>query len=168
VDTTSRPVDTAPSNLRAWRRMGRVAGFVAGLWLLAGTVLYLLDAAGLLGSGPDYHATSAGPTADQATYFSAYFAHQPRIVWDIMARDTILPLAFLALIIVALAVRNRTGPGQPESQVLVGSFIVGGIFSILADLTFLGAAEYWRQTGWPARPATIIVAVGQTVNGSRH
>jgi hypothetical protein len=47
----------------------------------------------------------------------------------------------------------------------VTSFIVGGILSILADLTFLAAAEYWRQTGWPARPAAIMVAAGQTVQG---
>jgi hypothetical protein len=30
---------------------------------------------------------------------------------------------------------------------LVTSFILGGILSILADLTFLAAAQYWRQTG---------------------
>ena len=86
-------------------------------------------------------------------------------MWDIIARDTILPVAYLALVIAALAVRNRTGPGHPEGQLLVTSFIVGGIFSILADLTFLAAAEYWRQTGWPVRPAAITVAVGQTVEG---
>jgi hypothetical protein len=47
----------------------------------------------------------------------------------------------------------------------VTSFIVGGIFSILADLTFLAAPEHWRHTGWPVRPAAITVAAGQTVEG---
>ena len=47
----------------------------------------------------------------------------------------------------------------------MASFTVGGILSILADLTFLAAAEYWRNTGWTARPATIMVAVGRTVEG---
>jgi hypothetical protein len=128
-------------------------------------VLFLLDAAGLLGPGPVYRPTAAGPLADQATFWAAYFAHQHHIVWDIIARDTILPVAYLALIVAALAVRNRTRPRHPDGQLLVTSFTVGGIFSILADLTFLAAAEYWRQTGWPARPAAIMVAAGQTVQG---
>jgi hypothetical protein len=66
---------------------------------------------------------------------------------------------------VALAVRNRTGPRHPEGQLLVASFIVGGILSILADLTFLAAAQYWRQTGWPVSPAASTVAAGRTVEG---
>jgi hypothetical protein len=86
-------------------------------------------------------------------------------VWDILARDTILPVAYLALIIAALAVRNRTGLRRPEGQLMVTLFIVGGILSILADLTFLAAAEYWRQGGWPVRPAALTVMAGQTVEG---
>ena len=113
--TTPRPVDMAPRDpVRAWRRLGRAAGYIAGSALLAGTVLFLLDATGLLGSGPVYHPTGAGPLLDQATFFAAYFAHQHHIVWDIIARDTILPVAYLALIIAALAVRNRTGPVTPK------------------------------------------------------
>ena len=164
--TTPRPLDrAAPDRVRAWSQTGRAAGYIAGSALLAGTVLFLLDAAGLLGSGPVYRPTGAGPLADQATFWAADFAHQHHIVWDIIARDTILPVAYLALIVAALAVRNRTGPRHPDGQLLVTSFIVGGIFSILADLTFLAAAEYWRQAGWPARPAAIMVAAGQTVQG---
>ena len=128
-------------------------------------MLFILDAAGLLGSGPGYRPTGAGALMDQATFYAAYFAHQHDIVWDIIARDTILPVAYLALIAAALAVRNRTGPGHPEGQFLVTSFLVGGILSIVADLTFLAAAEYWRQTMWPVRPAASTVAVGRTVQG---
>jgi hypothetical protein len=128
-------------------------------------VLFLLDAAGFLGSGPIYRRTGAGPLVDQATFYVAYFGHQHHIVWDIITRDTILPVAYLALIVVALAVRNRTGPRHPEGQLLVASFIVGGILSILADLTFLAAAQYWRQTGWPVSPAASTVAAGRTVEG---
>src|SRR5262249_23292839 len=141
------------------------AGYIAGSALLAGTVLFLLDAAGLLGTGPAYRPTSAGPLVDQATFYVAWFGHQHQIVWDIIARDTILPVAYLALIIAALAVRNRTGPGDPAGQFLVTLFVVGGTFSILADLTFLAAAEYWRQTGWPVHPAESAIAAGQTVQG---
>jgi hypothetical protein len=166
VKTTPRPVDIEPRKpVRAWSWMGRAAGYIAGSALLAGTVLFLLDAAGLLGSGPVYRPTGAGPLADQATFYVAYFAHQHHIVWDIIARDTILPVAYLALIIAALAVRNRTGPDHPESQLLVTFFVAGGILSILANLTYLAAAQYWRQPEWPVRPAASTVAVGRTVEG---
>jgi hypothetical protein len=148
--------------------MGRAAGYIAGSVLLAGTVLFLLDAAGLLGPGPVYRPTAAGPLADQATFYVAWFAPQHHIVWDIIARDTILPVAYLALIIAGLAVRDRTGPRDPDGQLLVTSFVVGGILSILANLTFLAAAEYWRQTGWPVRPAASMVAAGRQCRASRH
>jgi len=101
--------------VRAWSRTGRAAGYIAGSALLAGTVLFLLDAAGFLGSGPVYRRTGAGPLVDQATFYVAYFGHQHHIVWDIIARDTILPVAYLAPIVVALAVRNRTGPRHPKA-----------------------------------------------------
>jgi hypothetical protein len=166
VRTTPLPINTAPRDpARAWSQTGRAAGYIAGSALLAGTVLFLLDATGLLGTGPVYRSTGAGPLVDQATFYVAWFGHQHQIVWDIIARDTILPVAYLALIITALAVRDRTGPRHPESQFLVTLFIVGGIFSILADLTFLAAAEYWRQTGWLVRPAESMIAAGQTVEG---
>jgi hypothetical protein len=133
--------------------MGRAAGYIAGSALLAGTVLFLLDAAGLLGSGPVYRPTGTGPLVDQATFFVAYFAHQHHIVWDIIARDTILPVAYLGLIVAALAVRNRTGPRHPEGQLLVTSFIVGGTFSILANLpSSRPRSTGAKPGGWSAPP----------------
>ncbi|MGH3125207.1 MAG: hypothetical protein ACRDND_29850 [Streptosporangiaceae bacterium] len=66
-------------------------------------MLFLLDTAGLLGSGPAYRATGAGPLVEQATFYVVYFAHQHHSVWDIIGRDTILPVAYLTLIIAALA-----------------------------------------------------------------
>ena len=149
---TRRPAGTeSGSPVRAWRWTGRAAGYLAGSAFLTGTVLFLLDAAGLLGPGADYRRSGA----------TAYFAHQHHIVWDIAARDTVLPIAFAALMIAGLAIRERTGPASPEGQLVVTSFIVGGILAILADLTFLAATEYWRYTGWPTRAA----AAGQTLNG---
>ena len=167
--TTTRPLDRPPREpAGAWSRTGRAAGYIAGSALLAGTALFLLDAAGFLGSGPAYRRTGAGPLVDQATFYVAYFGHQHHIVWDIIARDTILPVAYLALIVVALAVRNRTGPRHPESQLLVTSFLVGGILSILADLIFLAAAQYWRQTGWPVPPPRARSRSGGRWRASRH
>ncbi len=149
----------------AWSSIGRKAGWIAGAALLAGTVLFLLDATGVLGSGPVYHATSAGPVQNQATFYAQLFAHQHHVVWDIIGRDTLIPIAYLALIVVALAVRNVVGERSPAAQLMVGSFVVGGVLSILADLTYLGAAEYWRHAGWSPHPATIMVVVGRTVEG---
>jgi hypothetical protein len=151
----------AANQASAWNRIGRNAGYMAGAGLLSGTVLFLLDAADLLGAGAQYHATTAGPLQDQANYYVALFAHQHRILWDIIARDTVFPLAFLALIVLALAVRDLVGGHQPEAQLMVAFVTIGGILSILADLTFLGAAEYWRATGWTADPPAPMVAIGR-------
>jgi hypothetical protein len=74
---------------------------------------------------------------DQATYYAAYFGHRHHIVWDIIARDTILPVAYLALIITALATdpmpvaaesARRTSPistGRPRNDSIIES-IAGG------------------------------------------
>jgi hypothetical protein len=81
---TPRPPDLAPPDpVSTWSRPGRAAGYIAGSALLAGTALALLDAAGLLGPGPAYRHTGAGPLVDQATFYAAYFGHQHHIVHSI-------------------------------------------------------------------------------------
>jgi hypothetical protein len=62
--------------------------------LFAGTVLYLLDVTDLISTTPRFHATSAGPLQDEANFWVAIFAHRRDILWDIWARDLILPVAF--------------------------------------------------------------------------
>jgi hypothetical protein len=147
VTATSSPVGTeSRSPAGEWSRVGSVAGYTAAAAFLAGTVLFLLDAAGLLGAVP-----APGQLATrQARFYTAYFTHQQDIAWDIIARDTVFPVAFLALIVAALAIRARAGAASPEGQLVVTSFTVGGILAILADLTFLAAVEYWRYTGLQA------------------
>ncbi len=159
MDTVASPVDVE----RLWRRIGRGAGYLGAICLAVATLLYLLDALDALGAGPTYHATSAGPLRDEARWWVAYFAHQHRILWDIIARDTLFPLAFVALIVLALAIRNvGRSARRPEAQLMVVFFVVGGVFSALSDLVYLGAAEYWRTTGWSAEPASKMVAVGRS------
>jgi len=146
-----------------WRRMGRASGYLAAACLVVATVLYLLDALDALGAGPTYHATTAGPLHDEADFWVAYFAHQHHILWDIIGRDTIFPLAFIALMVTMLAARNVGQAGRrPEAQVMVVLFVVGGARAALSDLIYLGAAEYWRTTGWSAEPAAKMVAVGRS------
>lgn len=48
---------------------------------------------------------------------------------------------------------------------MVTFVVLGGIFAIVADLTYLGAAEFWRVSGWRANPPEIMVAVGRVTQG---
>ena len=152
----------APDVDREWRRVGRVAGYMAGAGFFVATLLYLLDATGALGSDPDYHQTSAGPVQDEANFWVAYFAHKHHVLWDIVARDTLFPVAFVALAVVAVAVRRLVGPDDPRAQLLTLFFALGGLVSALSDLVYLGAAEYWRVTGWSAQPPERMLAIGRS------
>jgi hypothetical protein len=145
----------------AWRRAGRASGFVAAAGLLVGTVLYLLDATHVLAADAQYHVTGAGALADEARFWVDYFARQHRVLWDVIARDTLFPVAFLALMVLALAVRRRAGAERPEAQLMVLFFVVGGLLAALSDLIYLSATEYWRVTGWSAEPPARMVAVGR-------
>jgi hypothetical protein len=146
---------------QSWAGVGRVAGYVAGGALLLGTILYLLDATNALGAN-NYKPGGAPSTHNEAHYWVAQFAHQHHILWDIIARDTLFPVAFVALIMVSLAVRAFVPAQLPNTQLMVVFFIVGGVISILNDLIFLGATDYWRLTGWSQVPATSMVAAGRS------
>jgi hypothetical protein len=146
---------------RTWRRIAGVAGYVVGASLLVGTILFLLDSLDALGAGPDYHPTGA-PLQDEADFWVRFFAHQHHILWDIMARDTLFPLAFVTLIVLGLAARALAAPGRPEGDLMVSFFVAGGVISALADLIYLGEAEWWRITGWAADPPARMVAIGRS------
>jgi hypothetical protein len=147
---------------QAWRRVGRGSGYLAAAALLVGTVLFLLDATDVLGAGPEFHRTAAGPLQDEANFWVAYFAHQHHIVWDVIARDCLFPLAFVALIVLSLAIRNLVLSERPEAQLMTNFFVVGGVVSALSDLLYLGGTDYFRETGWTAQPAARMVAVGRS------
>jgi hypothetical protein len=140
-----------------------VSGFVAGTCLLIATILYLLDATDALGAGPEYQQTTAGALRDEANFWVAFFAHQHDILWDIIARDLVFPIAFVALIAVTLAVRQLVGFARPEAQLLTAFFFIGGVLAALSDLVYLGATDYWRATGWTAEPPARMVAVGRSL-----
>lgn len=146
----------------AWRRVGYASGLLAAAGLLVGTVLYLLDATHVLAADVQYHVTGAGALADEANFWVAYFARQHHVLWDIIARDTLFPVAFLALMVLALAVRRRAGAERPDAQMMIVFFVVGGLLAALADLIYLSATEYWRVTGWSADPPARMVAVGRS------
>ena len=145
-----------------WRRAARTAGLVAGACLAGQTVLFLLDETGLLAESPDYVETSAGRAADLATYYAAFFAYQHDILWDIAVRDTLGPIAYLALMVVALSAANVLGPRRMVSQLVVLFFVVGGLLAALSDLVYLTTTIYWRQTGWEAAPTENMIAAGRS------
>jgi hypothetical protein len=146
---------------RGWPGVGRVAGYVSAGALLVGTILYLLDATNALGAN-NYTFSGGSPIRDEAGYWVAQFAHQHHVLWDIIARDTLFPVAFMALIVVALAVRAVVRTDRPDAQLMVAFFLVGGTISILSDLIFLGATDYWRVTGWSNLAPTNMVAAGRS------
>jgi hypothetical protein len=134
------------------------------LGLFVGTLLFLFDATHVLGADPSFHKTGAGPLQDEANFWVAVFAHKHHILWDIIARDTLFPLAFVALMALALAAREAVGQRRPEGQLMTMFFVVGGTVSALADLIYLAGTDYWRVTGWSAHPAAGMVAVGRSVD----
>ena len=138
---------------RAWRRVGKGSGYILAAGLFVGTVLFLLDATDALDASPEFHVTGAGPLQDEANFWVAVFAHQHRILWDIIARDTLFPLAFVALIVVSLAVRNRVRSERPEPQLMTAFFVVGGVVAALSDLIYLaGPSTGARPAGRRNRP----------------
>jgi len=65
------------------------SGYVAGSCLLAGTVLYLLDALDAFGQPPTPRHTGAGELRDEANFWVAAFAHRHHLLWNIICRDTL-------------------------------------------------------------------------------
>jgi hypothetical protein len=150
-----------PDRSQGWAGIGRVAGYLAGGALLLGTILFLLDATNALGVN-NFKPVGPPSTLNERNYWVAEFAHQHHILWDVIARDTLFPVAFVALIVLSLAVRAVVPAQLPDGQLMVAFFIVGGVISIVNDLLYLGATDYWRLTGWSHVPAVSMVAAGRS------
>jgi hypothetical protein len=144
---------------QSWRAVARAAGWTIGAALVIGTLLYLLDALDLLAKN-HYHPDGSG-IQDEANFWVAEFHRQHVVLWDIIARDTLFPLAFVALIVLGLAARSLLSLRSPEAQLMVVFFLVGGILSALADLIYLASTDYWRETGWSADVPERMVTVGR-------
>jgi hypothetical protein len=148
---------------RMWARIGRSAAYAAAIGFFAVTVLFLLDEFDVLGPSPEYVSTSAGQLQDEARFWAQVFEHEHAILWDIVARDIVGPAAFLALIVVGVAMRRRTHGNGPARELMVPMLAAGGVISAIASLLYLGNAEFWRLP-WGAVPEggeTSLVAVGR-------
>lgn len=152
-----------PTDDRAWARIGGISAFTAAIGFLVTTVLYLLDVLDVLDPSPAYVSTSAGQLQDEARFWAAVFEHQHRIVWDVIARDLVGPVAFLALIVVGVALARLLAGDHPARRLMVSFLTVGGVISAIASLLYLGNAEFWRVAWGAIAPdgETSIVAVGR-------
>jgi hypothetical protein len=148
---------------RAWARVGRLAAYVAAIGFLVTTVLYLLDVYDVLDATPSYVQTSAGQLHDEAQFWAGIFQHQHAILWDVIVRDVVGPIAFIALIVVGVALRRTTDGDRPERQLMVTFLGVGGVISAIASLLYLANVEFWRLPwgGIPKDGETSIIAVGR-------
>ncbi|MEU0095558.1 hypothetical protein [Kribbella sp. NPDC006257] len=151
-----------PARAWSWAGIGRFASVVAAFGIFGQTVLFLVAAGGLLGEGPTYTQTSAGAARDLADYYVSYFEHQHSILWDIAVRDTLGPIAFLALMVLAVTLVNMVGPRRPEAQLLMLFFVVGGVLVAVTDLIYLALTSYWRHSDWEATPPENMIAVGRS------
>ena len=109
-----------------WGRTASVAGTVAAIGLCLQSLLFSLDASVLRGN-PPFQETPAGRAADLATFFAARAERQHDLLWNIVLRDVLGPVAAVALIVLTYAVVRAHGGGRAGPQVwgLVPS--VGGL-----------------------------------------
>jgi hypothetical protein len=144
----------------SWSRVALISGWVAGVGLAAQTALFLLDAAEVLADHPELHRTGAGAEVDRAQYYADFFNRQHSVLWDIVVRDTVGPVAFLALALWALAVVFRLRPVGPTGPMTILFFTVGSILHIVQDLIYLSLERFWRFDDWSADPPGPMNAFG--------
>ena len=148
---------SAPS--AGWVRVGRWAGTVAGIAFLGQSVLYLLDVTGVLVAEVEYEATSRGFQQDLADYYVAQGERMRRLWWDVAVRDVLGPLAWLALMVLVLAVRALLPTRRPRVDLAVLLTVVGGSLAGLSDLLYLARVRLWRDGG--LQPTPDVVATGR-------
>ena len=146
----------------AWRRWGRNAGYAAGLLFVVQTVLFLLDATGILAAQVGFVDTPAPVTQDLATYYVATNERMHTIWWDVAIRDVAGPLGFLALMVLVVAVVRGTSARTPRHEVAVLLVVVGGTLAALNDLMYLSYVRWWQDGGF--RPTSDIVPFGVTLD----
>lgn len=145
----------------AWNRIGRNAGYLAGGAVFLTTLLFLLDATGILAPNATFRETGSGRLQDLATYFAALFERQHQILWDIALRDTLGPISDVGLIVLVLAIANLLRWRGAAVQLMVVFGSIGAALMAISSITYLAELQYWRVTGWAAAPAEDMVAVGR-------
>jgi hypothetical protein len=148
--------------VHAWGRTALIAGVVAAAGLFLQSLLFILDATGILPRAPEFQETGNGFDKDLATYYAAFFEHQHDIAWNIAIRDTLGPVASIAMIVLALALTRVRGDGRPRLEVWTTVFAVGALLRLISDLVYLSQLGVWRFTGFGTDLPADIIAAGRT------
>lgn len=135
--------------LNRWGVIGRRAGYLAGGSFLAQSVLWLLDSTGALAPEVRFHDTPAGVQEDLATYYVALNERQHNLLWDIVARDVIGPMGYVAVMVLVLALAHQVGRGNLRIELLLLLVIVGGASAAASDVVYLSQAQAWRGAFQP-------------------
>lgn len=113
---------------------------------------------------PEFHRTAVGAEADGAQYYADVFNRQHAVPWDIVIRDTVGPVAFVALALWALAVVFTLRPVGPIGPMTVFFFTIGSVLHVVKDLIYLSLERFWRFDGWSADPPGPMNAFGAAVD----
>ena len=135
--------------LNDWSLVGRRAGYVAGGGFVAQSVLWLLDSTGALTPEVRFQDTPAGFQEDLATYYVALNERQHDVLWDIVVRDLIGPLAYVAVMVLVLALAHQVGRGKPRVELVLLLVVVGGASAAASDVVYLSQAQAWRGAFQP-------------------
>lgn len=149
-----------PAEVRAlWARIGRYAGYLAGAAILTQSVLFLIDTTGLIEAQVGYQVTSGGLQNDLAAFYVAVNERQHRLWWNVAIRDTAGPIAYLAVMVLVLAVRSVLGRGHPRADLAVLFTVIGASAAAVSDLVYLSPIRQWKGGGF--QPTPDIVASGR-------
>jgi hypothetical protein len=152
---------TMPTIDRGWATSARAWGLFSGVAIAVATLLFLVEATGLLGSPADYAQTAAGQLKDEAVYWAAFFAYRHDTLWDYALRDGLFFFGFLGLLPLLLAANVATGGRRAMVQIGGAFLAVGALFGAMNALVFFVDMDYWRGTGWETTAPEIMAAVGR-------
>ncbi len=144
---------------QGWAKIGRACGYVAGAAFVVQTILFLLDATGILVAHLDYTVTTRGMQQDLADYSVALNERMHTIWWNVAIRDTLGPLGYLALMVLILAVAHVTGRDHPRAELAVLFTVVGAAAAAASDLLYLSHTTWWRGGGF--QPTPDVIAYGR-------
>lgn len=144
-----------PALIVTWSRLGRAAGYFAGVAFFAQTVLYLLDVTGALALQTQYQVTERGMQQDLIDYYINYNDRMQSIWWNVALRDVLGPLGYLALMVLILALLHVAGTRQPREELGQLFVVLGASAAALSDLMYLSHITWWREGGFQATPDII-------------
>ena len=142
-----------------WWRGARVWGYLTAAAFLSATLVWAMEALGLLGEAPQHVETSAGRLADEAAWWAGYFDWRHETLWNPLLRNALFIVAYLGTVPLMLALARATG--LMAARVAAAYTGIAAVFGILQAIAFLGATDYWRDDGWGQVPDEIMVVVGR-------